>query len=76
LEALGRPRIARGEAIRAKCLDCCCGSPSEVRRCAALDCPLWPFRMGTDPYRAPVSEERREAASRMGKLRRRLNPPE
>jgi hypothetical protein len=63
LEALGRPRISRGDAIRAKCLDCCCGSPAEVRRCGMLDCALWPFRMGTDPYREAreISEEQRVA---------------
>jgi hypothetical protein len=62
LEAAGRPRISRGDAIRAKCLDCCCGAPAEVRRCAMIDCALWPFRMGTDPYREPMGEERRAAA--------------
>lgn len=33
LEAAGKPRISRGDAIREKCLDCCAGSPAEVRRC-------------------------------------------
>jgi hypothetical protein len=64
LEAMGRPRISRGDAIREKCLDCCAGAPSEVRRCGALDCALWPFRMGSDPYReaSSMSEEQRAAA--------------
>jgi hypothetical protein len=39
------------KAIRARCLDCCCGVPSEVRRCTAVECPSWPFRMGTNPFR-------------------------
>lgn len=39
------------KAIREKCLDCCCGNGSEVRKCIAMDCPLWPFRMGTNPFR-------------------------
>src|SRR4051812_36638566 len=39
------------EAARAKCLDCCGGQLREVRFCLALTCPLWPFRMGTDPFR-------------------------
>lgn len=65
LESFGRPRISRGDAIRAKCLDCCCGSPSEVRRCGMVDCALWPFRMGTDPYRSEreMSDEQRAAAA-------------
>jgi hypothetical protein len=39
------------KAIREKCLDCCCGNASEVRKCVAVDCALWPFRMGTNPFR-------------------------
>lgn len=37
------------KAIRAKCLDCCCGHPSEVRSCTAVNCPLYPYRMGKRP---------------------------
>jgi hypothetical protein len=39
------------KALRARCLDCCCGVPSEVRKCTAVICPSWPFRMGTNPFR-------------------------
>lgn len=35
------------KAIRAKCLDCCCGSNDEVRLCPITDCPLQIYRMGT-----------------------------
>ena len=37
-------------AIRAKCLDCVCYQPGEVRKCVAVTCPLWPFRMGLDVF--------------------------
>jgi len=37
------------KAIRYKCLDCCCGSASEVKQCDIKDCPLHPFRMGRYP---------------------------
>ena len=37
------------KAIRAKCLDCCCGSRKEARLCPASDCPLHPYRMGHRP---------------------------
>lgn len=40
------------KAIRAKCLGCCCGSTGEVRLCPCVDCPLYPFRMGSNPNRA------------------------
>jgi hypothetical protein len=40
------------QAIRAKCLDCSCYQPSEVRLCEAVKCPLWPFRAGKHPWHA------------------------
>ena len=36
------------KAIRAKCLDCTDGSPKAVRECE-VPCPLYPFRMNTNP---------------------------
>ncbi len=60
------------KAIRAKCLDCCCGQQNEVKLCPAKDCPCWPFRFGKNPYRQKreLTEEQRAAArERMQKLR-------
>lgn len=37
------------KAIRAKCLDCCCGQVQEVRRCPCEKCPLWAYRFGKRP---------------------------
>jgi hypothetical protein len=37
------------KAIRAKCIDCSCGSLREVRECHMKDCSLWPYRMGKRP---------------------------
>jgi hypothetical protein len=57
-------------AIRAKCIDCCCGNAAEVRKCVATDCALWPFRMGTNPFRKKrklSAGERRERAERLSK---------
>ena len=54
LLALGHP-TSPGKAIRAKCLDCCCGSESEVRKCVQHDCPLWPMRMGRNPFHASAT---------------------
>ena len=53
------------KAVRAKCLDCSGGSHAEVADCLIRSCPLFPFRMGKNPWRAPPSEEHREAARRM-----------
>ena len=60
------------EAIRARCLDCCCFQPSEVRKCVAVDCPSWPFRMGTNPFRAKrtlSAEQKHELVERLAKAR-------
>jgi hypothetical protein len=62
VEAIGHEPMSPIQVIRAKCLDCCAGSSDEVRKCVAMACPLWPFRTGKNPWRAPVSEERREAS--------------
>lgn len=40
------------KAIRAKCLDCCCGNSAEVNRCPCTDCSLYVFRFGKNPNRA------------------------
>lgn len=37
------------KAMRAKCLDCCCGAQKEVRLCPVQKCPLYPYRMGHRP---------------------------
>jgi len=50
LEALGHQRMSPLKAIRARCLDCCCGSTYEVNRCPAQRCPSWPFRHGHNPW--------------------------
>jgi hypothetical protein len=44
-----RVRLVGLRAIRAKCLDCSAGQPSEIRKCVAFSCVLWPLRMGTVP---------------------------
>ena len=42
-------RLTPVKAIRAKCLDCCCGQRGEVRLCPVHDCSLHPYRMGRRP---------------------------
>ena len=34
------------KAIRAKCMDCCCGSTAEITNCTVTGCSLYPFRFG------------------------------
>jgi hypothetical protein len=64
LKAVGHEPMSPLQALRARCLDCCGYQEKEVALCPAVDCPSWPFRMGTDPWRKPASEARREAARR------------
>jgi len=40
------------KAIRAKCLDCCCGSYTEINLCTIKNCALYPYRMGKRPTKA------------------------
>jgi hypothetical protein len=49
LRLLGHPESPI-RAIRANCLDCSGGVASEVRKCVAITCHLWPFRMGANPF--------------------------
>ena len=59
-------------ALRARCLDCCCGQASEVRKCVSVECRSWPFRMGVNPFRQKrvLSAEQRQAmAERLAKAR-------
>ena len=61
------------QAIRHKCLDCCCFQPSEVRECPVSTCGLWPYRLGRDPEpsrsrgfaKSPVHTEGLEKAGRL-----------
>jgi hypothetical protein len=64
LREAGHEPKAPLQALRARCLDCCVYQEKEVALCPAVDCPSWPFRMGTDPWRKPASQARREAARR------------
>lgn len=51
------------KAIKAKCLDCCCGQMSEVRSCSCTSCALHAFRNGHNPYsKRTMSDEQKEAA--------------
>ena len=57
-------------AIREKCIDCSYGDTSEVRKCVAVDCALWPYRMGKNPFRKSrrlSTAEKRDRANRLSK---------
>ena len=56
-------------AIRFKCLDCSCFQLGEVRDCPVTTCPLYPFRLGKNPFRKrELSEdEKRKIKERLHK---------
>lgn len=45
------------KAIRAKCLECCCGSASEVKQCTVDHCPLYCYRDGHNPSRRGIGDK-------------------
>jgi hypothetical protein len=67
LVAMGHAPMSPLRAIRTHCLDCCAGSSQEVAKCMALRCPSWPYRMGTNPWRARPSDEQRQAMRERGR---------
>lgn len=57
-------RLTRSQAIRAKCIDCCCGQAHEVRMCPVTKCPLWNFRLGKEVgENAPKRTKKHEPTS-------------
>ena len=46
------------KSIRAKCIDCMCGSYIEVKHCPSAKCPLWPFRFGKRPKEYDTGKSR------------------
>jgi hypothetical protein len=69
LTALGHSPMPVLKAIRTKCLDCSGNSHAEVADCVVRGCALYPFRMGSNPWRAEASEARRAAARRLAAVR-------
>ena len=43
-------KINRCKAIRKFCLGCMGDSGTQVKVCTCVDCELWVYRFGTNPY--------------------------
>ena len=67
LNTVGHHKRPLLRVIRQNCIDCSGGSELEVRRCAMVACPFWPYRMNSNPFvRRIVPEIRKqEAAQRL-----------
>lgn len=53
-------RLTPIKAIRAKCLECCCGQVKEVRECIIEKCALYPYRMGHRPKDEEILDDELE----------------
>ena len=65
------------KVIREKCLRCCCDSANEVALCHIEACPLWPWRMGKNPYRKKkvlTNEQKLVITERLRKAREKTLP--
>lgn len=47
---LGHTKRPLLKCVREMCTDCMSQNLAEVRRCTSVGCPLWPLRMGTNPW--------------------------
>jgi hypothetical protein len=68
LRAAGHEKRSLKEVIRSKCRDCCAGDRSEVRKCTATGCSLWPYRMGGNPFALPRGKGSQSGLKRPAKL--------
>ena len=59
-------------AIKLKCLDCSSYNTNEIKECPVKNCPLYPFRLGKNPFRKRElsEEERTKLSERMKNLKR------
>lgn len=60
-------------AIKLKCLDCSTYNILEIKECPVKNCPLYPFRLGNNPFRKKKElseEERTKLSERMKNLKR------
>ena len=61
----GRKYKSPMKAIRANCLDCCNGSPKDVKECDVKNCDLYAYRFGKNPFsKRKMSDKQKEAASK------------
>ena len=62
--------------IRAFYIDHCGGDVSEVRKCTDTSNPLWPYRMGTNPFAkrksSPELKAKRQAAMQVARAARKV----
>ena len=61
-KSLGHVPKPLSKVIRAHCVECSGGSKAEARLCTATKCHLWPYRMGTNPFRQKQTPSEKQLA--------------
>ncbi|UOF77494.1 hypothetical protein [Caudoviricetes sp.] len=70
---MGHEPIGLRKVIKKACMDCCVGSYSEVVKCVATTCALYPYRTGKNPF-APKREYTEEERNALREKMRNLRP--
>lgn len=66
-------KITALKAIRLKCLECSNGSSTEVTECPVKNCPIYPYRLGHNPFiekKELTDEQKTEIAQRLNEARK------
>ena len=74
LHEAAEPITSPLKAIRANCVECMGGQRSLVRECDLRGCPLWPYRLGKNPFitkRNLTAKDRSEIGERLRRGRER-----
>lgn len=61
LGEMGHVPLPLLRVIRNFCIECCGGDRTEARRCVAVRCQLWPYRLGKNPFRQNNLDDERRA---------------
>lgn len=59
MKSAGHINLPLAKIIRKKCLECTGFQKSEIRKCTATACALWPYRMGKNPFQSAKNIETR-----------------
>jgi hypothetical protein len=51
------------KAVRFHCVDECAGTAREVKRCTSQLCPLYPYRLGSNPERSGIGGKKAKKAN-------------
>ena len=68
-------RLTPIKAIRAKCLDCCCGNSNEVKLCTCTGCALYPYREGHNPFIQKQEWTEERTAAQKARMAQNIHSP-